>query len=120
VNEGHWLLHVKTSWQEKQCGRWPWKHMHLWKVALTVDSWINVVYVTFPRKGSPFVLSESARWASVASSLFALSVKGLELCCFPNRAYRASGFLGQDSGVSKLDALIQVYAVLSQYNSSTW
>jgi hypothetical protein len=36
----------------------------------------------------------------------------LNVCRFPDDAFRASRFLGQVSGVIKLDAVTQVYAVL--------
>jgi hypothetical protein len=37
---------------------------------------------------------------------------GAHLYCFHDDAFHASGFLGQDTGILKLDAVTQVYAVL--------
>jgi len=37
----------------------------------------------------------------------------LNLCCFPDDTFHASGLTGLNTGVLKLDALTQFYAVLS-------
>jgi hypothetical protein len=34
-----------------------------------------------------------------------VAIMELNLCCFPNDAFHASGFLGRDTGVIKLDAV---------------
>jgi hypothetical protein len=37
----------------------------------------------------------------------------LNLYCFPNKTFHMSGFLGEHTGVMKLDVVTQVHAVLS-------
>jgi hypothetical protein len=70
-----------------------------------------------PREGLPVIICGLNEWfprLAQGETFFSVHIvrMDLNLSCFPNEAFHASGFLGQDTGVIKQDVVTQVNCVL--------
>jgi hypothetical protein len=67
-----------------------------------------------PGEGLPAIIQGSNEWLPIlvhGETFLPVEIIGLELnlCRFPNDAFHMSRFLGQDTGVIKMDVVRQVY-----------